>query len=321
MWARRGRQGCRPRSRLRGLERTVARGARLFDNEGMPESRWCTRAGVVALAALAIGMAGGCASWGVVDDGTSVAWGASNGGSLLNAAVLPREGEGYVVPATWSSRGLQYGTDEMVELLVYLGRTMAAAPPGPRLAIGDVAQEGGGRSAHHRSHQNGRDVDLLFFVTDAAGRPVENGEMRRFSPDGRSGPYRFDVARNWALVRAILDNPVTDVQFLFLYDPLRQRLLDHARAIGEPDELVARAGIVLQQPGDSAPHDDHLHLRIYCSSADRAAGCSDRGDLRWAKKDAKWRPLAVARLTAAEQATAARPLPAMFALCGLPFAP
>jgi hypothetical protein len=44
----------------------------------------------------------------------------------------------------------------------------------------------------------------------------------------------------------------------------------------------------LHQPGDSAPHDDHLHLRIYCSQNDRPLGCVDRGPVRWWKKRYKY---------------------------------
>jgi penicillin-insensitive murein endopeptidase len=64
-----------------------------------------------------------------------------------------------------------------------------------------------------------------------------------------------------------------------MYEPLAELLLDHARKIGEPADLLARARLALRQPGDSAPHNDHFHVRIYCSEADRAYGCIDRGPM------------------------------------------
>jgi penicillin-insensitive murein endopeptidase len=112
----------------------------------------------------------------------------------------------------------------------------------------------------------------------------------------------FDVATNWLLVRALLEDPVVDVQYLFIASPLRQMLLDHAVALGEPPELVERASAVLVQPGDALPHDDHLHLRIYCPPGDRALGCFDRGPQRWLKKDWKY---------AASRPRSAPPLPAI----------
>ena len=53
----------------------------------------------------------------------------------------------------------------------------------------------------------------------------------------------------------------------------------HAEEIGEPPELIARARRALHQPGDSARHDDHMHVRVYCSEADRAYGCVDMGPM------------------------------------------
>jgi hypothetical protein len=41
-------------------------------------------------------------------------------------------------------------------------------------------------------------------------------------------------------------------------------LLDHARAIGEPEGLIDLAAASMSQPSDSAPHNDHMHVRIYC---------------------------------------------------------
>ena len=105
------------------------------------------------------------------------------------------------------------------------------------------------------------------------------------------GPYSprwLDVPRNWALVRALLEDPYAEVQYLFCHERIRQQLLAHARAIGEDEGLVAKAEALLRQPSDSALHDDHLHLRIHCASDDRAYGCVDRGPFRWWKKHYKY---------------------------------
>ena len=69
-----------------------------------------------------------------------------------------------------------------------------------------------------------------------------------------------------------------------------------ATASGERQELIERASYVLHQPSDSQPHDDHMHIRIYCSPNDRSLGCLDFGVMRWEKKDYKYeqRPSRVA---------------------------
>jgi penicillin-insensitive murein endopeptidase len=70
------------------------------------------------------------------------------------------------------------------------------------------------------------------------------------------------VPRNWALVRALVADEVTPVAHIFIAAPLRRRLLDYAESIGERAALVAMAAEVLVQPGDSQPHNDHMHVRI-----------------------------------------------------------
>ena len=43
------------------------------------------------------------------------------------------------------------------------------------------------------------------------------------------------------------------MQWVFMYEPIAARLIEHAEAIGEPEALIARARQALKQPGDSAP--------------------------------------------------------------------
>lgn len=232
----------------------------------------------------------GCAALGAVDDGTSLSSGGSNRGGLVNAVELPLRGDGYRVPAPWNTRGLNWGTDELVGIIVRAGRRLQTEIPGATLYVADLSPRTGGASSWHRSHQSGRDADLHFFALGPDGKPAPAPTvMAPYDATGiGAGGRVFDVDRNWLLVRALLEDPVSQVQFLFIYEPLKQKLLEHAAAIGEPDDLRERAAAVMQQPGDSLPHDDHLHVRIYCSAEDRSLGCRDRGPQRWLKKGWKY---------------------------------
>lgn len=292
--------------------------------------------------ALVLVLLAGCPRYGLVDDGTSVSYGPSNRGKLVNPAQLPARGDGYVIPPRWARRGLNYGTDELVALIIHAGRSLAADSLGAELAVADLSRRRGGPSAWHRSHQTGRDVDLLFFATDDQGHPVRMESMPRFAADGtavvaagqamaqapagaasQTTVLRFDVDRNWRLIRALLQNPIAEVQYIFVYEPLKQLLIEHARASGEPDELIAQASFVLHQPGDSLPHDDHFHVRIYCSQSDRMMGCYDRGVLRWTKKFYKYGSQRAVHnaAPAAMRAALTTPMPAMMALGVFPFLP
>lgn len=233
----------------------------------------------------------------MIDDGTSVSFGPPHQGALLEPVALPVVGEGYWMPPTWAARGLKHGTLELVSFVVHLGR--ALEPLGLRrpLAVADLSPARGGPSAWHRSHQTGRDVDLIFFARDADGRPVTADVMRRFGADGASlpgpgqvAPVYFDDAANWALVRAILENPVADVAYIFISDDLKQRVIDVAVAQKAPPDLIEAAAVLLHQPSGALPHDDHMHVRIYCAPSDLPLGCVEIGSLRWLKKGYKYRP-------------------------------
>jgi penicillin-insensitive murein endopeptidase len=242
---------------------------------------------------------------GFFTDGTSVSVGMFNHGLLRHGRALPPDGEGYTVPPLWRERDARFGTDEMVGAIQRAARRVRREYPGGMLGVGDLSPRGGGDSKLHRSHENGRDADLIFYAVDEQERPVAPASsMPRYGADlharpplptegvtyGPFSPRRFDVKRNWALVRALLEDAHVEVQYLFCHELLKQRMLAFARSIGEDPDLVARADAILHQPGDSLPHDDHLHLRVYCARDDRALGCVDRGPTRWWKKLWKYLP-------------------------------
>jgi penicillin-insensitive murein endopeptidase len=251
----------------------------------------------VALCAFAVG---GClgpigARFGSASVGTS------GEGTLRHPASLPFEGEGYAVPPPWRSRHANYGTDELVGAVVRAARAVAGEAPGGVAAVGDLSHRSGGESVQHKSHQSGRDVDIFYYAVDGGGRPAHLSDaMLHFAPDGRalrwSPPqgtrppgrpvpaYRFDARRNWAFVRALLSDPDVEVQWIFMQRSLGAALLKEATAAGDDPALLARAAFVIHEPSDSEPHDDHMHVRLYCDPGDRRIGCADRGPVRWWKK-------------------------------------
>lgn len=231
----------------------------------------------------------------VVSDETSFSRGPSRYGALHNPARLPVAGKGYWIPPIWSDRGLNYGIEELVGMLVHVGRTLDMRKDGLVLSVGDLSRPRGGRSPWHRSHQTGRDVDLLFFVRNHEGKIVRGKTMFHHDKNGAqigaASPeetHHFDVAANWHMVAALLDNPLAEVQYIFIQDDLRQLLLDYAGMSGVKPSLIARAARTLMQPGDSAPHDDHMHVRIFCPKSDLKFGCVDFGRMRWHKRDYKY---------------------------------
>lgn len=186
------------------------------------------------------------------------------------------------------ARGLRYGSGPMLELIQAGARAVCRDGSPTAFFIGNIGRFGGGDIPWSVSHNSGRDADLVFLVSDPQGQPIDPPSMLEFDDSGRShlygGYYRFDVARNWAVVEALLRHPAAEVQYLFISNGLRALLLNYARSINVHPSVYERAAVVLRQPGAEIPHNDHLHLRIYCSAEDLMAGCLERGAVH------SWRP-------------------------------
>jgi penicillin-insensitive murein endopeptidase len=265
------------------------------------------RPGLLAIAVLgAVLGIFGCAGPLALDaDGLSASIGVTGDGTVRAPVELPLEGDGYAVPARWRARHSNYGTEELVGVVVRAARAVDRARPGGTAAIGDLSRRSGGGSVEHKSHQSGRDVDVFFYSVDRAGAAVPPGEaMIRYGVEGQAVRWspahgfaapnapvpavRFDAARNWAFVRALLMDEDAEVEWIFIQHDLAALLLRTATVAGEDPALVARAAFILHEPTDSEPHDDHMHVRLYCDAGDRRLGCVDRGPVRWLKKGWKY---------------------------------
>lgn len=216
--------------------------------------------------------------------GLGACWSRSVGfpdaGRLRGGRALPVAGKAYLVQPFTVRHELRWGSCALVEGVRAVATSMAPHLAGKPLMIGNLSQRGGGDMPHSASHESGRDVDLGFLLHDDKGRPLPS-YYHRFDRAGVSrshGPrYRFDVARNWLLVRALLQSPHFAVERLVVAPWLRTMLLAHAAASDTPPALLALAHrvVVGPWPGVSV-HDNHFHLRIACSDDDRRAGCRDR---------------------------------------------
>lgn len=211
--------------------------------------------------------------------------GVPHAGFLTNGVELPKQGKGYV----WRSKAdHHYGLPRTVAIVREAAAVVASERPNtPPLYVGEISAKGGGAlMPKHRSHRTGRDVDLMFMMSTPSGAPIAGDDFVKFGPDGLGvdpdGKFvRFDVDRQWRLVRALVTSDKAHVQWLFIARPLEAMLVEHAIAMGEPTSVVSIAEQVMQQPGDSLPHDDHMHMRVACEPDEIATGC-DGGGPWWA---------------------------------------
>ena len=177
------------------------------------------------------------------------------------------------------SQDSRHGTGELVRLIERAAHEVAFRYPRSRLTVGDLSRPAGGRFRPHVSHQSGRDVDLGFYLLDRRSTPVNVHLFVRLNNKAMGiqwgNLYKFDAARNWALIESLLSHSTTDVQHIFVANAIKRRLLQQAVKEGANPEVLMRARRVITQPRHGAPHRSHFHVRVYCADDDRPM-CKDR---------------------------------------------
>jgi penicillin-insensitive murein endopeptidase len=194
----------------------------------------------------------------------SLTVGHPNAGWQLRAKRLRSAGPLRVKP---NSVQHTYGHPALVLMLQRSAKQLAHVAPGSILVVGDLSSKQGGPLAGHMSHQSGRDADVAFYARDARGRMLVPSEFVRFAENGKARDGReiyFDDWRNWLLVQAWVKDHRAGLSHIFVAAWLRRRMLGYAAHQPAFRKYVARASLLLKQPEDSAPHDDHFHVRISC---------------------------------------------------------
>jgi penicillin-insensitive murein DD-endopeptidase len=203
-------------------------------------------------------------------------------GVQTDAVELPVEGPGYV--RFRKGGDFYWGQPGLVQAIQSAALAVQGSmPDGAPLLVGDLSARAGGRIPRHNSHRSGRDVDLLWYVTTPSGASIANPGFVLMGADGlalvsETGEYvSIDVPRQWLLIKALLWSREIEVQWMFVSSAIESMLIDYALARGDDPETIWRAETVMLQPGDSLPHDDHLHLRVACAPDAAALGCEGGG--------------------------------------------
>jgi penicillin-insensitive murein endopeptidase len=232
-----------------------------------------------------------------------------NDGALLGAVPLPLRAPGLRFNPR-RNPSARYGTVEVVRALVQAAARVDQELGGLPVTINDLSYERGGPIPRHRSHQSGRDVDVLFYQLDSNGEPIESVgaffdlagvgvDFRDLADPKDDILLQFDLARTWLFLRALIEDEGAQLQQIFVAEHLRKLLLEYARSNDEPSRTVTRFAAMSCQP--SYPHDDHFHIRFYCAPDDIVKGCRDSAPLypwhaKWLQRaSVQSRPLATTR--------------------------
>jgi penicillin-insensitive murein DD-endopeptidase len=209
--------------------------------------------------------------------------GMTHRGYLWNGEELATRGSGY---AFLRDNGRHFALSRFVRAITSAAEEVDRERSPSTLVIGDFSAKQGGPILPHLSHRNGRDADLVLYAQTLDGAKIESPGFIHFGPDGLAFDpkghrfLRFDVEREWILVRSLIENPEARIQWMFCNHAIEAMLIEWARARGEPDEIVWRAEQLLLEPHPGGAHDDHIHVRTACDSADIVSGCVPFGPER-----------------------------------------
>lgn len=182
--------------------------------------------------------------------------GRPNRGALFNGVVMPEGPFWEVVDAKHA-----FATEETIASLTRAIETVNAQYPGsPKLYVGQISAEHGGYLRPHRSHQNGRDVDLGYYY---------QGGPHWYT---RANAKTLDLTRTWALVKALALDP--NIETMFIDRSVQHLLRDHALLRHEDAAWLDR---LFESPHGRDTlirhawgHLTHVHVRFRCPRAQQA---------------------------------------------------
>jgi penicillin-insensitive murein endopeptidase len=224
----------------------------------------------------------------LVSASLSTSIGGPSNGSIRGAVPLPEAGPGFRSNALRPNVTAYFGTVELVSALVQAAAAVHEELPGSEVVINDLGFAEGGPIPHHGSHQAGRDVDVLFYYLDHDGQPWpakgvpidlrgrgwDFGDLSDPRDDVR---VRIDLPRTWRFIAALIEHDLAAeeplLQRMFIAELVRTLLLGQAERVRAPSHVRERFEALTCQP--SHPHDDHVHLRFFCSAEDLREGCAD----------------------------------------------
>jgi LysM repeat protein len=164
--------------------------------------------------------------------------------------VFPNQFPGYHL----RDESRSYTTPEVVgALLDAIEAVRTQFPDTCDLFLGDFSCGSGGSAIHHRSHQNGRDVDVGMYAK--GNRPLNS-----FVPMGEDN---LDAAKTWCLMENLIASQ--RVQYIFLDRRVQKVLYEYALTRGYDQEYLQRVfgnvrGSLVQHVRN---HFDHMHVRFF----------------------------------------------------------
>ena len=172
-------------------------------------------------------------------------------GHLENGVVFPNQFQGYHL----RDESRSYTTPEVVGALLDAIEAVRTEFPGTcDLFLADFTPcQCGGSAIHHRSHQNGRDVDVGMYAK--GNRPLNT--LVPMNEDN------LDAAKTWCLIENLIASQ--RVQYIFLDRRVQRVIYEYALTRGYDKAYLERVfgnvrGSLIQHVRN---HVDHMHVRFF----------------------------------------------------------
>lgn len=197
----------------------------------------------------------------------SEAKGRPQAGKLINGEQMPLEHPCYVLKRERNA----WGTNETIEQLTTAIDGVCSSKRlkkksrrkrMPKVVVGDISSRHGGHLVPHKSHQNGRDVDVGYY--HKGSKALDDFKTVT--------DKNFDPRLTWALIQNLLKQDA--VEYLFMDRSVQKKLYRWVVKSGQMSERNLRAifqypkgrgrTVIRHEPG----HKNHIHIRFRCPSTD-----------------------------------------------------
>ncbi len=154
---------------------------------------------------------------------------------------------------------LAFGTQKTVGLIERaVGQYKRRHARGPKVLIGNLSRQGGGKLEPHLSHRHGVDIDVGYVLK---GETLSTTRFQGVNAD------TLDPKRTWALVKAFLDTD--EVSYIFMDYALQKMLYEHAKSAGASQDDLDELFQYPRGRGRShgiirhwRSHKNHFHVRF-----------------------------------------------------------
>lgn len=161
-------------------------------------------------------------------------------------------------------RKTHFATKDMQSMIIYIGSFALRNVRNYILNIGDVSYQRGGRLGQHDSHQNGLDADIAYFFEGETPTNKFQDAM-----ESKATLDSWMEKPQWELFKSLVKS--NNVDRIFIHPRLKDGLCKLATKNGEitGDQGSGVAYEALRRLRPEPSHDNHFHLRLQCSSAQK----------------------------------------------------